>query len=61
VFLDATFDEITKRLARRDGTSSDPDAPLTRRYVEGQREYYRRCGPQQRADILVDNDTSTIR
>jgi len=56
VFLDVTFIETARRMALRDGTPSDPEDPRMRRYVEGQREYFRQCDPQQRADILIDNN-----
>lgn len=56
IFLNATFNETAKRMALRDGTPSDPEDPRMRRYVEGQREYFRQCDPQQRADILIDNN-----
>lgn len=56
VFLDATFIQTAQRMALRDGTPSDPEDPRMRRYVEGQREYFRQCDPQQRADILIDNN-----
>lgn len=56
VFLDVEFIETARRMALRDGTSPDPDHPSMRRYVEGQREYFRQCQPQQRATILIDNN-----
>lgn len=56
VFLDVAFTETARRMALRDGTSPDPDHPSMRRYVEGQREYFRQSRPQQRATILIDNN-----
>ncbi|WKG00824.1 uridine kinase [Mycolicibacterium sp. HK-90] len=56
VFLDVTFTETAKRMALRDGTPSDPEDPRMRRYIEGQREYFRQCDPQRRAHILIDNN-----
>lgn len=56
VFLDVAFTETARRMALRDGTSPDPDHPSMRRYVEGQREYFRQSQPQQRASILIDNN-----
>jgi len=56
VFLDVAFIETAKRMALRDGTPSDPEDPNMRRYVGGQREYFRQCDPQQRAHILIDNN-----
>jgi uridine kinase len=55
VFLDVPFDVSVPRMAQRDGTNPDPAHPSVRRYVEGQRIYFRSCAPQLRADILVDN------
>lgn len=57
VFLDVAFTETARRMALRDGTSPDPDHPSMRRYVEGQREYFRQCHPQQRATLLIDNNS----
>jgi uridine kinase len=56
VFLDVKFTETAERMARRDGTPSDPDHPQMRRYVEGQRAYFRQCRPRERAHIVVDNN-----
>lgn len=56
VFLDVAFTETAKRMALRDGTPPDPEHPRMRRYVDGQREYFRQCHPRQRAHILIDNN-----
>lgn len=48
VFLDVAFTETAKRMALRDGTPPDPEHPRMRRYVDGQREYFRQCHPRQR-------------
>lgn len=55
VFLDVPFEVTAERMARRDGTSPDPDDVSMRRYVEGQRIYFRTCSPHRRATILIDN------
>lgn len=55
VFLDVPFSVTAQRMADRDGSNPDPEHPSMRRYVEGQRIYFRACSPQLRADILVDN------
>jgi uridine kinase len=55
VFLDVPFTTTAQRMAVRDGTHPDPSHPGMRRYVEAQRIYYAACAPQQRADILIDN------
>jgi uridine kinase len=45
---------------RRDATGTptplDPEAPATRRYLGGQRLYFRECAPWECASIVVDND-----
>ena len=56
VFLDADFAVSVGRMAQRDGSDPDPAAASNRRYVEGQRIYFRECDPQGRADILVDHN-----
>jgi len=56
VFLEVPFDVTARRMARRDGTNPDPGHPGMRRYVEAQRIYFASCSPQQRADILIDNE-----
>jgi len=55
VLLDAPFTETVHRMAERDGSNPDPDHPSVRRYVEGQRLYFRTCDPHSRADVVVDN------
>lgn len=56
VFLEVPFDVTARRMAYRDGTHPDPEHPSVRRYVEAQRIYFAACSPQQRADILIDNE-----
>ena len=53
VFLDVPFAISVARMARRDGTSPDPDDTSVRRYVEGQRIYLAACRPRQRATHVV--------
>lgn len=55
VFLDVPFAISVRRLAERDGTSSNPDDSSVRRYVEGQRIYLAACTPSQRATHVVTN------
>jgi uridine kinase len=52
VFLHVDFDVSVARCAARDGTSAD-DAK--RRYVEGQRLYFREARPWDHASVVVDN------
>lgn len=54
IFLDVPFVESVRRLAVRDGSSSDPASAENVRYVEGQRLYLQSCDPWSRASILVD-------
>ncbi|MCK7543597.1 hypothetical protein MLC59_05385 [Marinobacter bryozoorum] len=55
VFLEVPFETSVRRLGWRDGTSPDPDAPLNRRYIEGQLLYLSECSPADRATVVVDN------
>ena len=55
VFLDVPFAVTAARMAIRDGTPADPDHPRMRRYVEGQRIYFRRCRPRERADVVIEH------
>lgn len=55
VFLDVPFAVTAARMAVRDGTPADPDHPRMRRYVGGQRIYFARCRPAERADLVVDH------
>lgn len=56
VFLEVPFETTARRMAQRDGTNPDPAHPGMRRYVEAQQIYFAACTPQQRADILIDNE-----
>lgn len=55
VFLDVPFLETCRRMALRDGSDPNPDSAAMRRYVGGQRIYYRERTPWHRADLVVDN------
>jgi uridine kinase len=55
VFLEVPFEISLARVADRDGTDADVQAPSNRRYVEGQRLYLRSCRPQRHASFVVDN------
>lgn len=55
IFLDVPFHLSVPRMARRDGTSPDPDDPAQRRHVEGQRLYFAACLPWTRATVVIDN------
>jgi uridine kinase len=55
VFLDVSFEVSFARMARRDGSSPDPEAEANRRYFEGQKLYLARCRPRDHAGFVVDN------
>lgn len=55
VFLDVPFEVTAARMARRDGTSPDPQHPDFQRYAGAQRLYFAACDPHGRADVLIDN------
>lgn len=54
VFLRACFATTFARMAARDGTPPDPEDPVNRRYLEGQRRYLRAFDPERRADVVLD-------
>lgn len=55
VWLDVPFEETTRRMAVRDGSSADPSDPSMARYVQAQRMYFAQRSPWERADLVVDN------
>lgn len=58
IFLDVDFKvSIPRGAQRRPGHgSADPAAPENRRYVEGQKLYFRTCNPREQATLLIDNN-----
>lgn len=54
-FLRVPFAETFARMAVRDGSPADPQAPANLRYAAGQRIYLSRCSPESRATVVVDN------
>lgn len=54
IFLDVPFEVSYARMAKRDGSDPDPNAPANRRYLEGQKLYFQEASPQKQADILID-------
>lgn len=56
IYLDVRFEQSIPRLAARDGGPSNLDAPLNRRYVEGQQRYLDGTRPAERASIVIDNN-----
>ena len=55
VWLETPFTVSVPRMAQRDDNSSDPDAPVHRRYVEGQKLYLSESTPQRHATFVIDN------
>lgn len=56
VFLDVRFDVAAARMAHRDGSDPDPDAPANQRYVRGQMLYLATCAPASAASAVIDNN-----
>jgi uridine kinase len=60
IFLQVAFDEVLRRAVLRDGAGPDDAAAIHERYHEryipGQQLYLEAARPQERADILVDNN-----
>jgi len=56
VFLEVRFAVSVARMAERDASSPDPDAPSNRRYVVGQEIYLARCEPWRWASVVINND-----
>lgn len=55
LWLDAPFATTYARMAQRDGSDPDPDAPANARYRLGQQLYLDEAHPRERADVVVDN------
>lgn len=55
VWLDVSFETSHARMAIRDGSDPDPDAPANARYRQGQELYLQRDRPQDEASVVVDN------
>jgi uridine kinase len=59
VFLHVSPRESVRRCIARagaEGPSTDPDDPVHRRYVVGQKKYLDACNPMAHATLVVDND-----
>lgn len=56
VFLRVDFDVSIPRCAARGDGTPDPMAPSNRRYVAGQRLYFREAQPWVHATVVVDNN-----
>ncbi|KAA9151395.1 uridine kinase [Microbacterium lushaniae] len=55
VWLEVPFDVSYARMAVRDGSDPDPDAPTNARYRLGQELYLREADPRRAASAIVDN------
>lgn len=54
IYLDVPFEVSYARMAARDGSDPNPEAPANRRYYEGQKLYLRECRPQKSADVVIE-------
>jgi uridine kinase len=55
VWLDVPFEMAFARMALRDGSDPDPDAPANARYRQGQELYLNEARPREAASVIVDN------
>ncbi len=55
IWLDVPVDMTFARMALRDGTDPDPDAPSNARYRQGQELYLSEARPREAASVIVDN------
>jgi uridine kinase len=55
IWLDVPFDMAFARMAVRDGSDPDPDAPSNARYRQGQELYLNEARPREAASVIVDN------
>jgi uridine kinase len=55
IWLEVPFEVSYARMALRDGSDPDPDAPSNTRYRQGQEIYLREARPREAASVIVDN------
>ncbi|HKP08708.1 MAG TPA: uridine kinase [Microbacterium sp.] len=55
VWLDVPFEVAYARMALRDDSDPDPDAPSNARYRQGQEIYLNEARPRDAASVIVDN------
>ena len=55
IWLDVPFETAFARMALRDGSDPDPDAPANARYRQGQELYLDEARPREAASVIVDN------
>ncbi len=54
IFLDVPFEVSFARMAKRDGSDPNPEAPGNKRDLEGQKLYFKEVRPQRSADVVID-------
>ena len=55
IWLDVPVDMTFARMALRDGSDPDPEAPSNARYRQGQELYLSEARPREAASVIVDN------
>jgi len=55
VWLEVPFSVAIPRGTGRSYGDRNPDAPVNKRYIDGQRLYMAECKPQERATVVIDN------
>jgi uridine kinase len=55
MWLEVPLEVSYARMALRDGSDPDPDAPANARYRQGQEIYLREARPREAASVIVDN------
>jgi uridine kinase len=55
IWLEVPLEVSYARMALRDGSDPDPDAPSNARYRQGQEIYLREARPRETASVIVDN------
>jgi uridine kinase len=55
VWLEVPWETAYARMARRDGTDPDPDAPSNARWRGGQQLYLDEVRPREAASFVIDN------
>jgi uridine kinase len=56
IFLKVDFAQSVPRMAPRDGSDPNPEAPSNNRYVGAQHLYFADCLPWELASIVIDNN-----
>ena len=54
IFLEVSFTTSYARMAKRDGSSPNPQVPENHRYLEGQKIYLNTCQPREKASVVID-------